>query len=155
LIGRTECAQDATFQLHRLITQCIYHPHIVTYEQDSPSTATNFFHFSQAFFLKLRIADSQHFVHYQYFNIKVGGDCKCEPHIHSAAVTLYWSINKSLYISKCNDFIKFSADFTACHSEDGTIEEDVLAPRQLSVKPGPHFQQTRYATGNPDTTFCQ
>src|SRR5690606_18389206 len=36
-------------------------------------------------------------------------------------------------------------DLLARHPEDGPVEEDVLAARQLRVEAGPHFQQAPHA----------
>src|SRR2546423_11106537 len=74
----------------------------------------------------------------------MGGDGKCKTYVHTGRISFHRCIYKFLDLSESNDFVKFPADLSACHTENRAIQEYVLAPGQLRVEAGSHFQETRY-----------
>src|SRR3984893_18899420 len=70
-------------------------------------------------------------------------DCESKAHIHSAAVMLHWCVKELIYFGEVHYFIEFFADLAPGHAEDGPVEEDVLAARELRVEAGADLQEAR------------
>src|SRR5205807_4014849 len=64
-------------------------------------------HFTETFFLKLGVADSEHFVDQKNFRIEMGRDSKREPDIHTARIALDRSVEELLDLGKSDDLIEF------------------------------------------------
>src|ERR1700730_7479617 len=109
-------------------------------EKHCSTTTTHFLHFSEAFFLKLGIADSQHFIDNKNFRFKMGSYRKCEPNIHSARITFDRCVEKLFGLGKSDDFIEFRCDLSAAHAKNRAVQKNVLAPGELRMKPRPDLQ---------------
>src|ERR1700730_1429302 len=70
-------------------------------------------------------------------------DCESKAHIHSAAVMLHWCVKELIYFGEVHYFIEFFADLAPGHAEDGPVEEDVLAARELRVEAGADLEEAR------------
>ena len=70
---------------------------------------------------------------------------KCQFHVHPAGITFDRSIDKFFTFGKCNDLIDTGIDLLSFHSEDGSVQINILPPGQFSVKPSSYFEHT----GNP------
>src|SRR5208283_3176465 len=68
----------------------------------------------------------------------------------AAGVALDGSVEELLDAAEFHDLGKLAIDLAAPHSEDGSVEEDVLSPGQLGVESSPHFQQARHVTVEVD-----
>src|SRR6516164_5542789 len=71
----------------------------------------------------------------------MGRHRKCQPHIHTRGVVLHGRIQKLLHLGKGDNLVEFLADFAPSHAQDGAVQENVLASRQLRVKPGADFEE--------------
>ena len=81
----------------------------------------------------------------------MGRNCKREPDIHSAAVALDGRVQETLHLSKRDDCIELALDLGVQHSKNGSIQINVLPPRQFRMKSRPDLQQAPHtsANGNP------
>src|SRR5262245_46880007 len=75
----------------------------------------------------------------------MSGNREGQTHIHSAGVALHWCIQEPLDVSESHDFVKFSTNLHALHSQDGSVEVDVISTGQFGMKTCPYFQQTSYS----------
>src|SRR5262245_4388093 len=122
----------------------------MAHTQNRATTLSHVRHFAQALFLKLRIADCQHLVHYQNFRIEMRRYGKGEPNIHARRVALHRRLDKFLYASEIDDLIELARDLGASHAKDRTIEIDVLAAGQLGVESGADLEQRRSSPAEAD-----
>src|SRR5262245_17382927 len=76
----------------------------------------------------------------------MGGHRERKPDIHPARITFYRRVQKTLNLRKRHNLIKSHADIRPRHSEDRSVEIDVLAPRELRMETGAHFEKTREAS---------
>ena len=74
---------------------------------------------------------------------------KRQAHIHPARITLDRGINELLDLGKSHDLIQLAANFLPGHAQDRAIQVDILAPGQVRVKAGAHFQQAGDASLHP------
>src|ERR1700722_12505278 len=80
----------------------------------------------------------------------MGCDGKTQTCIHAGGIALYGSLDELLQTGKTYDFVQFAVDFRPAHAEDGTVQEDIFAAREVRVKPSPDFDQGRQATPHFD-----
>src|SRR5438132_297000 len=99
------------------------------------------FHFRQTFFLKLRVANSQHFVDQQDFGIEVRSYSEGEADVHSTRITFHRSVQKLVDLGEGDDLIEFFSNLGARHSENRAVEENVFTTRQLPMKTCADFQK--------------
>ena len=66
---------------------------------------------------------------------------KGQANVHTRGISLDWSVEKVLDLGEVDDLIEFLRDLSASHPQDRAIEKDVLAPRELMVKPCTDFEQ--------------
>src|SRR5438874_2410013 len=109
-------------------------------EQDRATVLGDVLHFPDAFLLKLRVADSQHLIDDQDLRFQMRRDSKCQANIHAAGVAFHWSVDELVYFSESHDIVEFPANLGAVHSEDGTVEKNVFAARQLGMEACADFQ---------------
>src|SRR6266496_4111995 len=114
----------------------------MAYKQNSSSVLHAYiFHFSQTFFLKLCVAYRQYLINDQNIRFKMGCYCKCQTHIHTAAVSFYRCIDIPFHSRKINYLIKLTLNLAPHHTEYGSIEKNIVPARELRVKSRSHFQQ--------------
>src|SRR5262249_17165009 len=64
-------------------------------------------------------------------------------------------IEKALHLGECNDFLKPLADLPLRHPKNSAVEEDVLATRELGMKPRPDLKQAGDTASNQNPSFCR
>src|SRR5262245_17283680 len=111
----------------------------MAYEQHCASASCNLTHFSQTFFLKLRVTDRQHLVHDEDLWLQMCGYGKGQPNVHAAAVAFHGRVEKPFYLGKAHDLVEFRLDLCPLHAKDRAVEEDVLTTGQLRMETGANF----------------
>src|SRR5712692_9999002 len=71
----------------------------------------------------------------------MSGDSKGQAHIHATGIMLHRGIQELLDLGESNNLIKFPIDLSLFHSQDGTVEVDVLPAGQIRVESSAHLQQ--------------
>ena len=97
--------------------------------------------------LELRIAHCEHLVHDEDVGLDVCRDREGETQVHARGVALDGCIDESLDTRKGDDLVEAARHVAAAHSQDGAVEEQILAPGELAVESGAHLEQR----GNPST----
>src|SRR5690606_4884422 len=111
-------------------TKTFNRAHIVTHKQYRPSfTLTHFVHLPETFPLEFRVSDSKYFIDYEDFRFQVSGNRKSQSHFHTAAVVFDRSVQEFFDAAEINNGIELLPDLSTAHSEDGTIEVNILAAR--------------------------
>ncbi len=59
---------------------------------------------------------------------------------------LHRRVDELLHLGKGDDLVELGLDLGSPHAEDRTVQEDVLAPRELGMKAGAHVEQRPDAT---------
>jgi len=54
-------------------------------------------------------------------------------------------VSRNFSTRKLHDRVELPQNLPALHPKDGAVQEDVLPPRKLRMKPGPHLQQASHA----------
>src|SRR2546426_757336 len=83
----------------------------------------------------------------------MGSNGEGQTHIHTAAVTFDWGIQKLFDLGESDNFIEFPPDFCPLHSQNRAVQKDVFTASKFGMKACPDFQQTRYAATNADATL--
>ena len=107
-------------------------------------------HLAQAFALEFGVAHRQHLIDHQDLRFEVRRHRKSQAQVHPARIALDRRIDELPDLGKVDDLIEFALDLRALHAQDGAVEIDVLAPGQLGVEAGAHFQQR----ANPPVDFA-
>ena len=115
--------------------------HVVAHKYDGAPVASHLLHLGQALLLKLRIADSQHFIDDQNFWIKMRSNREGETRLHAAGIALYGRVDESLDAGKIDDLVKFAVDFHPAHAENGTVEKYIFPAAEFGVKSGADLKQ--------------
>ena len=110
-------------------------------------------HLSQAFLLKLGVADREHLIDNENFGLEVRGDREGEADIHAAAVTFDRCVEKFLGLGKGDDLIELRLNLMAPHPEDRAVQENVFAAGQLGMKPRADFKQRSDSSFDPHFAF--
>ena len=126
-------------------TKGLYSRHIVAHKQHRPAMPGHILHLAEALLLKLGVADRQHLVDDQNLRLQMRRHREREPHIHAAGIALHRRIEEFLHFGEGDDLVELALDLGAAHAEDGAVEEDVLAARQLRVKAGADLEKARNA----------
>src|SRR6185503_15845300 len=66
-------------------------------------------------------------------------------------------MDELFYFRECDDFIEFLIDFPSLHTKNRTVQKNVFASRQFSMKARPDLQQRSDPTKHLDSTrrrFC-
>src|SRR5262249_44849051 len=69
--------------------------------------------------------------------LEVDGDRERQADIHATRVVLGGGIDELLDLGEVNDLVELAGDFRPLHAQDRAGEVDVLASRQLTMKPTP------------------
>src|ERR1017187_7665481 len=135
LLNRTAHADCPLRQQYCPAAQTRDRRHIVAYKQDcAPFLRRNIVHLSQAFLLEARIPDCQNFINYQDFRLKVRSDGKGQTNIHPGTVALDWCVEELLGLGKGNYLIELGFHLGLSHSENSSIQINVLAPGEVWVE---------------------
>src|SRR5262245_33528475 len=106
--------------------------------QDAPNTSL----------LKKNVTDREGFVDDQDIRIHVYRDGECETNKHTAGVGLYWAIDEITYFGKLFNQRDPLASLGIREPEDGGVEVNILATRELRIKTCPEFEERRHAASN-------
>src|SRR5579885_1135532 len=118
--------------------------HLVADKDDCAAASGDFIHFAETLLLKRQIAHGEHFVHEQNLRLEMRRYSKRQAHLHAGAVVLEWSIQEFDYFGEPDDVIEFAGDLPPAHAENGAIQVDVFAARQLRMKAGADFEQAAH-----------
>ena len=113
----------------------------MTHEQNGPACRYDFAHFLQTPLLKLDIPHGQHFVNEQDIRLQVRSNRKGQSELHSSGIVLHRCVEEFLDTRERHNFFKLAPDLLALHSQNGTVEIDVLASGQLRMEPGADLQE--------------
>ena len=115
--------------------------HVVAHEDDGPPLLRDVPHLAQAFLLKRRVPHGQDLVHQDDLRLEMGGDGEGQAQIHAGGVVLDRRVQEALDLGEADDLVEFLLDLGFSHPEDGAVQKDVLASRQLRVEPGADLQE--------------
>src|SRR5690606_25509453 len=113
---------------------------VVADEEDRAAFPRHVAHLAEAFALKFRVADGEHFIHDQNVGLEMCGDGEGEAHEHAAAVSLYGRVKESLDTRERHNLVKTLCYVAAAHPENASVEIDILATRQFAVKASADFE---------------
>jgi hypothetical protein len=111
-------------------------------DQDHGSTfAGDLAHLAETLLLERRVSDSEYLVDQQDVRVEVRGDREREAEAHSAGVPLHRRLDELFELRECDDLVELPRDLAPPHPEDGAVEVDVLAARELGVEAGADLEQ--------------
>ena len=104
----------------------------------------------EAFPLEFLVADGDDLIDDQDLRVERHGDREPETNEHPARVDLDRRIDEFADPREVDDPVHRGVDLPPGHAQDGAVEPDVLASRQLPVEPGSELEQCRDATTDHD-----
>ena len=102
------------------------------------------------FALELRVPDGKHLIDDQNLRFQVGRHGERQPHVHAAGIMLHRRVEELFHFREGDDLIEFPGDFRPSHSEDGAVQEHILAAGQFGMEARADFQQAADPAVNLD-----
>ena len=115
-------------------------------QDDRPAFPAYPLQFSEALFLEGDIPDRQHFVDQQDFRFEVCRDGKGEPDVHAAGIPLHGRVEKPAHVRELHDLVELVPNLPSPHSQESSVQVDVLATAQFGVKSRSHLQEASDAS---------
>ena len=100
--------------------------------------------------LERQVPDRQHLIDQQHVRAHMGGDRERQADVHPAGVALHGQVHEPVRLGELDDVIVLAHDLPARHAHDRAVEEDILTPGQLRVKPGAHFEEAAQVAADLD-----
>src|SRR5262249_46009969 len=97
-------------------------------------------HFVDAAPLKFSVTNSQDLINEQNVLIKISGNGKSQPNVHSAGGMFYRCVDELLDSRKADDVVELAIDLGAIHAKDRSAEINVFSARELAVNPRPPLE---------------
>src|SRR5947199_4061003 len=73
------------------------------------------------------------------------GHSEGHAHVHAARVALDWGIDELLHLGEGYDLVELAGDLRLLHAQNGAVQENIVAARQLGMESGSDFEQRAYA----------
>src|SRR5690606_28995133 len=75
--------------------------------------------------------------------VYVDRDREAQSHVHPRGIVLDRLVDELLDTRELNDLVELRRDLLLRHSENGTVEEDILPARKLCMEAGPNLKHCR------------
>src|SRR5688500_5562144 len=115
--------------------------HVVTYEKNGAPATRDVAELADALVLEPGVTDREHLVDEQHVGFEMRGNRKRKPHVHATRVVFDRRVDECPYFGELDDLVEIPEDVEARHAEDGAVQKDVLASRQIRVKTRADFEQ--------------
>src|SRR5262249_25239940 len=146
---------DATFpEKQHPLAKLFDDAQLMTYTKNRSPGPADLLHLSKALLLILSIAHVKYCILNQDLRFHMRRDSNSQADIHAGTVTFDGCVEKLLNVSKGHNLVTPPFYLHLGHPQNGTIEKDVLAPRQLWVKSGTYLQKTRDPSFNANPPRC-
>ena len=110
-------------------------------EDDGAALVRDLAHLPQALALERRVADGEHLVDDEDVRLEVRRDREREPDVHPARVALHRRVDEPLDLGEGHDLVELRLDLSPPHSEDGAVQVDVVAARELRMEAGADLEE--------------
>jgi hypothetical protein len=144
--ARAVCPHLTVVEPDRAPAHLVDGTQVVADEDDCAPLATEVAHLPDALFPESKIADREHLVDEHDLGLDVRGNREREPQVHPPRIALDRSVHVPLEPCEVDDLVVAPTDLPSLHPENRPVQEDVLAARQLHVKPTPDVEQRPDAT---------
>ena len=92
------------------------------------------------------VADGEDLVEQQDVRVEERGNGEAEAHRHPRRVRAHRAVDRMLELGERDDLVEPLLDVGAPEALDGAVQEDVLAPGEVEVEPGPELEQRADST---------
>src|SRR5215213_4255112 len=113
------------------VAEALHRRHVVRDEEHGAPLARDAAHLAQTLLLERRVADGEHLVHDEDFGFEVRGHGEGQTHVHPRRVELDGRVDELLYLGEGDYLVELPRYLGPLHAEDGAVQKNVLAPRQL------------------------
>ena len=96
---------------------------------------------TEALALERLVAHGEDLVEEQDVGIQERSDGEAETDGHSGRVGAYGPVDRVLELCESNDLVEPLPDVRAAEPVDRTVQEDVLAPREIGMEPGSELEE--------------
>src|SRR5262245_45669666 len=146
LIGRTDHLHPAPFQEEAALAKVGDGPKIMRHENYRGPVSDHRIHALDAFPLKEIITNAQDFIDKQYVRIYMRGNRKPQTSKHTRRVSFDRSIDKLLELGESNDSVETPADLFPRHTQNRTVQINVLTASKILMESGTDFDKRRDTT---------
>jgi len=94
---------------------------------------------------EIDIAYSKRLVYQQYLGIYVNRNGERKSHEHAARVGFHRLVDELTDLGEPHDVLVFTVHLAPGETDNGSVQVDVVASRELRVEPGTEFEQGGYA----------
>ena len=150
LVGVSDEPRHTILEQHRARTESADRVHIVADDEDRRPLPPDLFHPVETAHLEGKIADRENLVHEEDFGVRGDGNREPEPHEHPRRVELDRGIDEFLDLGEIEDGVEALVDLLVRHSEDDSIDIDVLATGELRVEADADRDQRRHPSPHTD-----
>src|SRR5262249_15681404 len=135
-------------QEDRALAEALDGDGIVGHEDNRPAGLLEREDPAEALPLEGLVPHREHSVEEEDFRVQERGDREPEPHRHSRGIRPDGPVDRVLQLRERDDLIEALLDGRATQTLDRPVQEDVLASREIRVKPGAELEQ------GPDPTLA-
>ena len=144
LPGVAALDQAAGVEPERAIAQLLDQPEVVAHQHQRPPGGEELLDPAQAAVRERRVAHRQHLVDQQDLGVGVDRHREAEPHVHARRVVLDRLVDEAFETGEAHDVVVARLDLGALQAEHRSVDEDVLATRDLGVEAGAELDQRRH-----------
>ena len=135
-------------QPDRLVAEALDQAERVRDQQDGLAAPLELAELVEALVREPFVADGEHFVDEQHLRVDVNRHREAQPHVHARRVGLHRRVDELAQLGKVDDLVEALLDLALREAEHDAVDEDVLAPGDLRMKPGAELDQRRDAAAN-------
>ena len=152
--GRSFRDQPPRIDENRPVTQLLDHRHVVADEQHGATVMDHVMHLGDALVLETDVANGQYLIGNQYVRAQMHRDSKSEADIHAARIVLHRRVDERTHLGKIDDLVKTRGYFGTAHSQEGTVEKDVVPAAEIGMEAGADLKQSADSPAHLGLSFC-
>ncbi len=131
----------AVAQEHGPSADAVDRGRVVGDEDDRATALLELEDLPEALALELLVAHGEDLVQQQHVDLEMRGDRETEPHVHPRRVRAHRDVDEALQLREGDDLVHVPPDVLALEAENGAVQVDVLAARELRVEAGAELEQ--------------
>ena len=139
-VGAVE-SDASRVQEHGALAQPLDRRRVVRDEDDRAALLLEPRDATEALALERLVADREDLVEEQDVRVQERGDGEAEANGHPRRIGPYRAVDRVLELGEGDDLVEALPDVRAAEPVDRTVQEDVLAPREIGMKPGSELEQ--------------
>jgi hypothetical protein len=140
----------AVIEPQGLVAEALHQSERVRDEENGLVPTLELGKFVEALVREALVPDGEHLINKQHVGIDVNRNSEAEPHVHPGRIGLDGRVDEVRELGEVDDFVEALLDLSAGESQHDAVDEDVLAPGNLWMKPRAEFDECRNPAVDPN-----